>query len=88
MTLLNPTGDHSDRPTPAPASRPLKYSPTKRISPPDGILTPMSQEEMEMYKSYRGRGTALLSKRKRSESRAPTKDPDADQPSAQKIVGG
>ncbi|KAJ7126339.1 hypothetical protein C8R44DRAFT_123982 [Mycena epipterygia] len=85
-TLLSPTDDHSDHLTATPAT--LKYSPTKRISPPDGILTPMSQEEIEMYKFYRGRGTAFLSKRKRSESESPTEKPDPDQPPAKKIAGG
>ncbi|KAJ3785220.1 mRNA capping enzyme-domain-containing protein [Lentinula aff. detonsa] len=62
---------------------PLLYNPTQRVTPPDSILTPMSKAEMEMYKSYVGKGTARLVKRKR-----PRDDSDTgDEPPVKKSVG-
>ncbi len=51
--------------------RPLPYNP-KRRTKPDSVLIPLSPEEMEKYKNYRGRGTArLATKRKRALSDEP-----------------
>ena len=51
--------------------RPLPYNP-KRRTKPDSVLIPLSLEEMEKYKNYRGRGTArLATKRKRALSDEP-----------------
>ncbi|KAF9264872.1 guanine-N(7)-methyltransferase [Marasmius fiardii PR-910] len=47
------------------------YNPTRR-SEPGSILKPMSQAEMKMYESYRGKGTLRLSKRKRGRSAEPS----------------
>ncbi|KAJ7134960.1 mRNA capping enzyme-domain-containing protein [Mycena crocata] len=57
--------DTDDRLATVPTIRKLKYSPRNRISPPDTILKPMSQAEMNMYKSFQGKGAARLGKRKR-----------------------
>ncbi|KAJ6455783.1 mRNA capping enzyme-domain-containing protein [Mycena sanguinolenta] len=76
--------DDDNRLTAAPAIRKtLKYSPRNRISAPDTILKPMSQAEMNMYKSYQGKGAARLAKRKRS----PEPAPDPEQPPSKKIAG-
>ncbi|KAJ7738465.1 mRNA capping enzyme-domain-containing protein [Mycena maculata] len=76
--------DDDDRLAAAPSIRkPLKYNPRNRVSPADSILKPMSQAEMNMFKSYEGKGTARLGKRKRS----PQVEPDPEQPPAKKIAG-
>ncbi|KAF7338459.1 mRNA cap guanine-N7 methyltransferase [Mycena venus] len=77
--------DDEERLTAAPAIRKtLKYSPRNRISPADTILKPMSQAEMNMYRtSYQGKGAARLTKRKRS----PDPDPDPEQPPAKRLAG-
>lgn len=56
---------------------PLLYNPTSRLTPPTSVLTPMSKAEMEMYKTYVGKGTARLAKRKRAreDSSDPTEEP-------------
>ncbi|KAJ6546481.1 mRNA capping enzyme-domain-containing protein, partial [Mycena vulgaris] len=76
--------DTDDRLAASPVLRKaLKYSPRKRISPPDSVLKPMSQAEMTMYKSYQGRGAARLAKRKREAST----DPDPEQPPPKRLAG-
>lgn len=64
-------------------SSPLLYNPTHRLTPPTSILIPMSKAEMEMYKSYVGKGTDRLTKRKRSKDDADT----ADEPPVKKYIG-
>ncbi|KAJ7172680.1 mRNA capping enzyme-domain-containing protein [Mycena filopes] len=83
--LLRTDGD--DRLAAAPTIRKtvLKYSPRNRITPPDTILRPMSQAEMEMYRSYQGKGAARLGKRKRSPQ--PEPEPDLEQPPVKKLAG-
>jgi len=46
----------------------IPYNPI-RITPADTVLIPMSPDEMERYKNYRGTATQILSKRKREPSR-------------------
>ncbi|KAJ7219098.1 mRNA capping enzyme-domain-containing protein [Mycena pura] len=76
--------DEDDRLASAPTIRKvLKYSPRNRITPADSILKPMSQAEMKKYKTYEGKGTARLAKRKRS----PPGDPDPEQPSKKRHAG-
>ncbi|KAK7015033.1 mRNA cap guanine-N7 methyltransferase [Favolaschia claudopus] len=76
--------DDDNRLAAAPAIRKsLMYNPRNRISPADSVLKPMSQAEMKMYKSYEGKGAALLAKRKRS----PEPDVDPEQPPAKKHAG-
>lgn len=62
------------RSTASPAIRPqssLPYNP-KRITKADSVLIPLSPDEIEMYKHYRGQGAARLSaKRKRALSDEP-----------------
>jgi mRNA (guanine-N7-)-methyltransferase len=70
----------------SPVMRPpaLLYSPTHRLTPPGSVLIPMSKAEIDMYKSYVGKGTARLSKRKRP------RDDDSttpDQPPVKKLAG-
>ncbi|KAF9065283.1 mRNA capping enzyme-domain-containing protein [Rhodocollybia butyracea] len=74
----------SPSPSPPPMRPPpLLYNPTHRISPPGSIMTPMSKAEVEMYKTYVGKGTARLAKRKR-----PRDDSDtADEPPVKKLAG-
>ncbi|KAJ4488177.1 mRNA capping enzyme-domain-containing protein [Lentinula aciculospora] len=71
--------------TVSPAMRPLPllYNPTHRITPPGSLSTPMSKAEMEMYKSYVGKGTARLAKRKRLRDDLDT----ADEPLVKKLAG-
>ncbi|KAF8352358.1 mRNA capping enzyme-domain-containing protein [Amanita rubescens] len=47
------------------------YSPSSRFSPPDLVIVPLTESEMEMYKSFRGPGTRRLEKRKRRASSSP-----------------
>ncbi|TFK26413.1 hypothetical protein FA15DRAFT_293491 [Coprinopsis marcescibilis] len=76
-----PSGTSKAAPAPA-KPRPIPYRPTNRITPASSVLVPLSQQEMEMFKSYRGQGTQRLSmKRKRSDSGS------QDQPSAKKKAG-
>ncbi|KAJ7489906.1 mRNA capping enzyme-domain-containing protein [Mycena galericulata] len=66
-----------------PIRKALKYSPRTRVSAPDSVLKPMSQAEINLYKTYQGKGTVRLAKRKR-ESPA---EPDPDQPPAKRVAG-
>ncbi|KAJ3891371.1 mRNA capping enzyme-domain-containing protein [Lentinula edodes] len=75
--LLTPTD------FPVMRSSPLLYNPTHRLTPPTSILTPMSKAEMEMYKSYVGKGTARLTKRKRPKDDSDT----ADEPPVKTYIG-
>ncbi|KAJ7063123.1 mRNA capping enzyme-domain-containing protein [Mycena amicta] len=71
-----------DRLASAPAIRKLaKYSPRNRVSPADSVLRPMSQAEINMYKTYQGKGTLRLTKRKRSP------EPHSDEPPRKKHAG-
>ncbi|KAF7322820.1 mRNA cap guanine-N7 methyltransferase [Mycena chlorophos] len=87
--LLHDDPRPDDRLATAPSIRKItptatKYNPRNRISPPDSILRPMSQAEMNMYKSYQGKGTARLTgKRKRS----PEPEPHRDEPPSKKHAG-
>ncbi|KAF7295089.1 mRNA cap guanine-N7 methyltransferase [Mycena indigotica] len=66
-----------DRLAEAPSIRKMtKYSPINRISAPESVLRPMSQAEINLYKTYQGKGTLRLAKRKRSpEAPAPEERP-------------
>jgi mRNA (guanine-N7-)-methyltransferase len=46
----------------------IPYNPKVRITPPGSVLTPLSQVEIDKYKSFRGQGVSRLTKRKRSAS--------------------
>ncbi|KAJ7905295.1 mRNA capping enzyme-domain-containing protein [Mycena olivaceomarginata] len=59
---------------PAPPRKTIKYN---------TVLKPMSQAEMNMYRSYQGKGAAQLLKRKRS----PDSEPIPDQPPAKRLAG-
>ncbi|KAG6335884.1 hypothetical protein ID866_3221 [Astraeus odoratus] len=73
----------SQPPPPAPSSIP--YNPKNRKTPAGSVLVPMTPQEMEMYKSYRGIGTqTLLSKRKRNRSMSPD---DIPPPAAKRHAG-
>jgi mRNA (guanine-N7-)-methyltransferase len=50
------------------SSSTIPYNPKIRITPPGSVLTPLSQAEIDKYKSFRGQGVSRLSKRKRSVS--------------------
>lgn len=50
------------------SSSTIPYNPKVRITPPGSVLTPLSQVEMDKYKSFRGQGVSRLTKRKRSAS--------------------
>jgi mRNA (guanine-N7-)-methyltransferase len=58
-----------------PPMSPSPYSPSSRFSPPDLINVPLTESEMEMYKSFRGQGARRLTKRKRRTSSSPEADP-------------
>jgi len=48
----------------------LPYNPRQRLTPAGSVLAPMTQDEIELYKNYRGIGTQrLINKRKRVPSR-------------------
>ncbi|CAK5279575.1 unnamed protein product [Mycena citricolor] len=81
-SLVKSPGDDQLKSAPA-MQKTLKYQPTKRISPASSVLRPMSRAEMDMYKTFQGKGSARLSKRKRSRSRTP----DHDQPPQKKHAG-
>ncbi|OAX41308.1 guanine-N(7)-methyltransferase [Rhizopogon vinicolor AM-OR11-026] len=50
----------------------LPYNPRHRLTPAGSVLTPMTQDEIQLYKNYRGIGTQrLTSKRKRGPSGEP-----------------
>ncbi|KAJ8587989.1 guanine-N(7)-methyltransferase [Rhizopogon salebrosus TDB-379] len=50
----------------------LPYNPRHRLTPAGSVLTPMTQDEIQLYKNYRGIGTQrLTNKRKRGPSREP-----------------
>ncbi|KAG2112840.1 guanine-N(7)-methyltransferase domain-containing protein [Suillus clintonianus] len=50
----------------------LPYNPRQRLTPAGSVLAPMSQDEIKLYKNYRGIGTQrLMNKRKRVPSREP-----------------
>lgn len=62
--------------TPPPTKSSIPYRPTRRITPAGSVLVPLTPQEIERFKNFRGQGTAkLLAKRKRSES-----DEEEDQP--------
>ena len=70
------------RSTQSPVS--LPYNPRNRISKPDSVLIPLSREEIEKYKNFRGEGAArLLSKRKRAASEEP--DPEERRPNKRHV---
>ena len=50
------------------SSSTIPYNPKVRITPPGSVLTPLSQAEIDKYKSFRGQGVNRLTKRKRSAS--------------------
>ena len=50
------------------SSSTIPYNPKVRITPPGSVLTPLSQSEIDKYKSFRGQGVSHLTKRKRSAS--------------------
>ncbi|KAK7043673.1 mRNA cap guanine-N7 methyltransferase [Paramarasmius palmivorus] len=79
-----PSATESPVMPPPPLPTTIPYDPKNRISRPASILTPMSNAEMEMYKSYVGKGTARLSKRKRGRSTDP--DPH-DEPPTKRWAG-
>jgi len=62
---------------PPPTAHVLPYKPVHRISPPGSMLKPMSESEATMFKSYIGKGTARLArrKRKRGEEDDPSRTP-------------
>ncbi|KIJ69474.1 hypothetical protein HYDPIDRAFT_79871 [Hydnomerulius pinastri MD-312] len=63
-------------PPPPPPVSTIPYNPRNRRTPAGSVLVPMSPQEMEMYKNYRGIGTQLLlSKRKRDRSKSPDNAP-------------
>lgn len=67
-------GVHSLPPGP-PKKSSIPYRPSKRITAPGSVLVPLTAQEMEMYKTYRGEGTRRLSmKRKRSGSDSEEQD--------------
>ena len=51
------------------SSSTIPYNPKVRITPPGAVLTPLSQAEIDKYKSFRGQGVSRLTKRKRSASK-------------------
>lgn len=54
-----------------PSRSTLPYNP-KRITKPDSVLIPLTKEEVETYKNYRGEGASrLILKRKRGRSQEP-----------------
>ncbi|KAF8448023.1 mRNA capping enzyme-domain-containing protein [Boletus edulis BED1] len=58
-------------PMPPPPSA-IPYNPRSRKTPASSVLVPMTPQEMELYRYYRGAGTQLLlSKRKRDRSSSP-----------------
>lgn len=57
---------------PRPVASSVPYNPRNRRTPAGSVLVPMTPQEIEMYKHYRGIGTqSLLAKRKRSRSTSP-----------------
>ncbi|KAF9533370.1 mRNA capping enzyme-domain-containing protein [Crepidotus variabilis] len=53
----------------------LPYKPNRRITKADSVLVPLSSEEMDMYRNYRGQGVARLTgKRKRALSEEPVEE--------------
>lgn len=70
---------------PRPVAPSVPYNPRSRKTPAGSVLMPMTPQEIEMYKHYRGIGTqSLLAKRKRSRSKSPD-DPSA--PAAKRHAG-
>ncbi|TFK72515.1 guanine-N(7)-methyltransferase [Pluteus cervinus] len=69
---------------PRPSST-IPYAPKNRITPAASVLVPMSREEMEMLKDFRGEGTLRLAKRKRA--RSPELLEDTGQPPEKKLAG-
>ncbi|PFH52378.1 hypothetical protein AMATHDRAFT_74175 [Amanita thiersii Skay4041] len=61
---------------------PIPYFPKSRLSPPDLVMLPLSDSELEMYKVFRGHGTLNLLKRKRRQP----EDLD-DEPPSKKLAG-
>ncbi|SRR6266550_5866 len=58
-----------------PPMSPSPYSPSSRFSPPDLVMLPLTESEMEMYKSFCGQGARRLAKRKRRASSSPEAEP-------------
>ncbi|KAL4067567.1 mRNA capping enzyme-domain-containing protein [Scleroderma citrinum] len=81
-----PSPDMSQPPSASlPATSSVPYNPRNRKTPAGSVLVPMTPQEMEMYKRYRGIGTqTLLAKRKRERSMSPD---DLPQPSAKRHAG-
>ena len=73
-------------PPPPPKPSTLPYNPS-RITPPGLVMVPMSSDEMQRYKSFRGVGSQILSKRKRCRSSEPADDPEPEQSPAKKLEG-
>ncbi|KIM48844.1 hypothetical protein M413DRAFT_87992 [Hebeloma cylindrosporum] len=82
--LLNPQTDFnydsprpsssSSLPTASPMAAPstIPYNPTKRITKPESVLIPLTPDEIERYRNFRGEGVArLTAKRKRAASDEP-----------------
>ncbi|KAJ8078566.1 mRNA cap guanine-N7 methyltransferase [Marasmius tenuissimus] len=67
-----------------PPTSTIPYDPKHRVSKAGSMLTPMSQAEMQMYKTYVGRGSQRLMKRKRGRSTEP--DP-RDEPPPKRWAG-
>lgn len=67
---LQPQSTWTPRTTVSPTASPstLPYNPTKRKTPAGSVLIPLTKEEIEQFKAYRGQGTAHLTKRKRAAS--------------------
>ncbi|KAL0947134.1 hypothetical protein HGRIS_013265 [Hohenbuehelia grisea] len=81
--LPSPSPSESSMPPPSRRSS-IPYNPRKRITPPSSILVPMSPEELQMFKDYRGVGTEKLLKRKRSSTPHSER---AEQPPAKRLAG-
>lgn len=75
MVSKNSALSSSSSSTPQTTSSPtmrstLPYNPRQRLTPAGSVLAPMTQDEIQLYKNYRGIGTQrLMNKRKRAPSR-------------------
>ncbi|KAF6764899.1 mRNA capping methyltransferase [Ephemerocybe angulata] len=66
-----------------PARSNIPYRPTKRITPAGDVLVPLTPQEIEIYKNFRGKGSMkLAAKRKRTGS-----DEPEDTPASKKMIG-
>lgn len=75
----------SNMPSASRTSSVLPYDPSKRITPPTSILIPLSREEVERFRSWKGEGSLRLAKRKRPRSAEP--EDALGQPRQKKLAG-